>query len=1374
MAGAEALPGAPAAPADEGGARLAFDVVSAIVLLLTALLGAHRRAPPRAWTHAAARPPAAHLLMLLRPRLRRACPTGAYLPRFLASRGGQQAGTATSLAFHLGNMLSGGVMLSAGFCHLLADSLRQLAFIGRFPIATFLAACGYLITLLADQVVTVLTAEQGPDHHHGAGAGGGGHGYARLDTKAQPFSDGGETPPCSDRGEPPPSSGGGAGGGGGGPPAPKHAGRRGGGGGLSLLSLGLDGEANGSAGDVALCVLASGSPRAITAASTAPRGGSRPGAAAAPGGEAGSSSPPAGGGQQQQQQQQRGDQQQLGLSDVDLRGTPRLPCSQLAGGGQPWRPSDDDGAWARGAMLEGGSSGGGGCACSACRQRGCACCGALGPRRHPEGATEAAAVLLGHAPLSFATTVLLACALCIHSILEGIALGAQTTMEATKDIMLAIAAHKGLAAYALGASIVESKASAAKFWGVVSVFASATPLGIAVGYASSDLGGGAVGGAMSALASGTFLYVALNEVIPKELDAPGGHRLAKVAALLIGFGLMSLLATRARLGFSRDKTFTPTPNTRNPPMLEEAQAFAEQLRAFEHAVRDYHRRVSRSLRAQLPLLAASLPRVWAAVHDEAGPGLAEPVRPPISHGHPSMVGGAYDGAAAHAHIERFDAAVDNVLSALRRWHEGLAVARVRRGAAAGGGPCHRTRQPRGAARPAPAAHAPTPAPAPPPCSAPAPAPPAPGHQERMKSLERLRREVDGARRKHERTLGKAEARLRRAYGAGGGSSSSSSDDDDDAGAYGGRRGVVPRGKALEDYQRLALHTERQLRAVLESYEDQERLVWEQLSGLVVDGSWLESYAAAVMAGPRARGADARGRPRHAAARQGVALALGPSKAPLPAFRSGPYAAAAGGGGRAQHYGAVGDHTAVLSQMSPRALELARGAAPRGAAVLPYTPLRARRGLATPLLVGAAAPSGAAARALAAQPVPPVEMGASGVPLQQLPAELREHTIRRAPRAGCGAAARPRRSRPTPPPRRRRREVERTVAGEGVSVREAPTAAALAAAAPAGGRAGRSVSPLVQSPLSPAAHIPTPTRAEPAAAGGAARADELAGELPARRETARHAEGVAMAPRAGPASGAIDTAAAAPSSAAAGAAASRAAGAGFAPAPAGAAEARLAEASPLAEGAALGGAGGLRDERLDDVSTTATAGSGLGPSLSSEAGGAGIASGGARLGLGAEGLGGAGLGLGSEGLAPKAEAGRRADDVLDTFYTPAKPAGAAEAEALGGAAAGAELGGGGPASRGSVADAIRAELAAARPGAGPGAAGLGGGAGDFRDARDAPFAGSESGDDAYVDARSELAPGSRAGSVASAYEGGGGGKAPLQQAAVTAAPAGFTQ
>ena len=43
------------------------------------------------------------------------------------------------------------------------------------------------------------------------------------------------------------------------------------------------------------------------------------------------------------------------------------------------------------------------------------------------------------------------------------------------------------------------------------------------------------------MSSGTFLYVAFMEVIPRELAVPN-HRTAKLAMLMLGFGAMSLLA----------------------------------------------------------------------------------------------------------------------------------------------------------------------------------------------------------------------------------------------------------------------------------------------------------------------------------------------------------------------------------------------------------------------------------------------------------------------------------------------------------------------------------------------------------------------------------------------------------------------------------------------------------------------------------------------------------------------------------------------------------------------------------------------------------------------------------------------------------------
>lgn len=60
---------------------------------------------------------------------------------------------------------------------------------------------------------------------------------------------------------------------------------------------------------------------------------------------------------------------------------------------------------------------------------------------HTWDATTGTRLLMdgGAKKLNFATALLLAAALCVHSVLEGMALGAQPSMRSTQDIMLAIA-----------------------------------------------------------------------------------------------------------------------------------------------------------------------------------------------------------------------------------------------------------------------------------------------------------------------------------------------------------------------------------------------------------------------------------------------------------------------------------------------------------------------------------------------------------------------------------------------------------------------------------------------------------------------------------------------------------------------------------------------------------------------------------------------------------------------------------------------------------------------------------------------------------------------------------------------------------------------
>ncbi len=50
-------------------------------------------------------------------------------------------------------------MVSAGFCHLLGDAIEQLTKAVKYPLAPFLCACGFMSTLVADQIVEVVTAK---------------------------------------------------------------------------------------------------------------------------------------------------------------------------------------------------------------------------------------------------------------------------------------------------------------------------------------------------------------------------------------------------------------------------------------------------------------------------------------------------------------------------------------------------------------------------------------------------------------------------------------------------------------------------------------------------------------------------------------------------------------------------------------------------------------------------------------------------------------------------------------------------------------------------------------------------------------------------------------------------------------------------------------------------------------------------------------------------------------------------------------------------------------------------------------------------------------------------------------------------------------
>lgn len=138
------------------------------------------------------------------------------------------------------------------------------------------------------------------------------------------------------------------------------------------------------------------------------------------------------------------------------------------------------------------------------------------------------------------TAQALVVALMIHSLLEGLGIGAQQNITSVMALFVAVGAHKGLAAFALGSQLLGTCTSRTLCWSVT-LFAACSPLGIILGsLLASEIGGAAVG-AMLAMAAGTFLYVGVPELLMPAFENTENRRSCVLAAV-VGFVSMALLA----------------------------------------------------------------------------------------------------------------------------------------------------------------------------------------------------------------------------------------------------------------------------------------------------------------------------------------------------------------------------------------------------------------------------------------------------------------------------------------------------------------------------------------------------------------------------------------------------------------------------------------------------------------------------------------------------------------------------------------------------------------------------------------------------------------------------------------------------------------
>ncbi len=135
--------------------------------------------------------------------------------------------------------------------------------------------------------------------------------------------------------------------------------------------------------------------------------------------------------------------------------------------------------------------------------------------------------------------------LSVHSVIVGMALGAQSSLSSALIVFIAILAHKSMAGFALGVSYRRAGSSLGKTGPVAIFFSTMTPLGILAGTTIDALvspGGRLVFEAIfDSVGAGTFLYIATLDIIRTEFELPG-DRWQKWLLAFSGFGIMAVIA----------------------------------------------------------------------------------------------------------------------------------------------------------------------------------------------------------------------------------------------------------------------------------------------------------------------------------------------------------------------------------------------------------------------------------------------------------------------------------------------------------------------------------------------------------------------------------------------------------------------------------------------------------------------------------------------------------------------------------------------------------------------------------------------------------------------------------------------------------------
>jgi zinc transporter ZupT len=136
-------------------------------------------------------------------------------------------------------------------------------------------------------------------------------------------------------------------------------------------------------------------------------------------------------------------------------------------------------------------------------------------------------------------------ALSVHSVFDGLAVGSETDTDGFLGLLIAVIIHKLLDGFALGVPIFYAKFSKLQTFLALAFCACMTPLGIGIGWVTTESQSGASAlltrAIFLSMSLGSFIYIALIELLPAGLASPK-FMVQKIVVAVFGWGLMALLA----------------------------------------------------------------------------------------------------------------------------------------------------------------------------------------------------------------------------------------------------------------------------------------------------------------------------------------------------------------------------------------------------------------------------------------------------------------------------------------------------------------------------------------------------------------------------------------------------------------------------------------------------------------------------------------------------------------------------------------------------------------------------------------------------------------------------------------------------------------